>query len=190
MAWLGTAGDTSDVSEEDMNQKRSGKPIEAGWYRVALEKDDVKHEEWGVGLKMEFEILDGEYEGRKLFEFLCLEHSRSAEAQKIARTKLRELAVAAGHKTPDNVEDTDVLMRRPVMVEVYRAKLGKNEDPKYADPDGRKARIGQFISVARWKAENGQAESKPDFVLTRPKSKPAPKPNMRAEIPADDDIPF
>lgn len=191
MAWIGTAGDTSEVNEEDMNQKRNGKPIEAGWYRIALEKDEVKNADWGIGLNMEFEILDGDFEGRKLFEFLCLEHSTKPEAQKIARTKLRELAVAAGHKTPDNVEDTDVLMRRPVMAEVYRAKLGKNEDTKYADPDGRKARIGQFLSVARWKSEYGidpAPASKPDLVLTRPKSKPASRP---APAPEDDDtIPF
>lgn len=182
MTYLGTIGDTSEVRDEDMNQKRTGKPIQAGWYRVALEKDDVKYAHWGIGLSMEFQILDGEYEGRKLFEFLCLEHRTSEEAQKIARTKLRELAVAAGHKTPDNVEDTDALMRRPVMVEVYRAK----DQSEYADADGKKPRIGQFLSVARWKSEYGSDPTptpSPKAVKSKPASRPAPVPEDDSEVP-------
>lgn len=179
MAYLGTIGDTSEVKDEDMNQKRSGKPIEAGWYRVALEKDEVKHADWGTGLNMEIVILDGEYEGRKLFEFLCLEHRNSEQAQQIARTKLRELATAAGHKTPDNVEDTAVLYGRPVMAEVYRAK----EKSDYAEADGKKPRIGQFLSISRWKSEYGS-----DPMPVPAKSKPASRP---APAPVDDDqIPF
>lgn len=183
MSYLGAIGDTSEVRDEDMNQKRSGKPIEPGWYRIALEKDEVKHADWGIGLNMELVILDGEFEGRKLFEFLCLEHRTSEEAQRIARVKLRELATAAGHKTPDNVEDTDALMGRPVMAEVYRAK----ESSKYAEADGKKPRIGQFLSVVRWKSEYG---SDPVAMSNdaRPKSKPASRP---APAPEDDDtIPF
>ena len=184
MAYLGAAGDTSEVNPDDMNQKRSGKPIADGWYRVALDKDEIKHADWGVGLSMQFEILDGEYEGRKLFEFLCLEHSRSEEAQKIARTKLREFATAAGHKTPDQVEDTDALMGRPVMVEVYRAK----DKSDYAEADGRKPRIGQFLSVARWKSEYGSDPAPapkpvPSSGKSKPASRPAPAPYDDSEVP-------
>lgn len=183
MSYLGAIGDTSGVRDEDMNQKRSGKPIEPGWYRVALEKDEVKHAEWGTGLNMELVILDGEFEGRKLFEFLCLEHRRSEEAQRIARVKLRELATAAGHKTPDNIEDTDALMGRPVMAEVYRAK----EASQYAEADGKKPRIGQFLSVARWRSEYG-SDPAPAPKAAPTKSKPASRP---APAPEDEDsVPF
>lgn len=182
MAYLGSAGDTSEVRDEDMNQKRGGKMIEPGWYRVALDKDETKSADWGTGLNMEFVILDGDYEGRKLFEFLCLEHSRSEEAQRIARVKLRELATAAGHKTPEYVEDTESLYGRPIMAEVYRAK---EPNEKYAEDDGKKPRIGQFLSVKRYKQE---VEGVAAPASERPaKSKPASRP---APAPEDDEIPF
>ena len=189
MAFLGTAGDTTEVQEEEMNQKRGGSLLEAGWYRVALVEDEAKPYGWGTGLNMQFQILTGDYADRRLFDFLCIEHHKSEKAQHIARVKLREFATAAGHRSPE-IEDTTPLYNKPVMVEVYRAK---EEEEKYADEDGRKARIGQFLSVDAWKLSHagehmpGVAKKKAALAVAKapiPNSSPAP---YQAD---DDEIPF
>lgn len=192
MAYIGQLGNTSEVSDDELNKKRTGKPLEAGWYRVALEKDEAKVADWGTGLSMEFVVLSGDFEGRKLFDFLCIEHRKSEQAQHIARVRLRELATAAGHQTPDNVEETEDLYGRPVMAQVYRAK----DTSDYADEDGKKARIGQFLSVDRWKAECADeptpgitrgTKMAPPPARSKPASKSAPAP---AHYDYGDELPF
>ena len=180
MARLGTAGDTREVGPDEMNRRRGARPIPAGWYRVALTQDRAETKDWGLGLSMEFAILDGENAGQKLFDYLCVEHHRSEKAQHIARIKLRELATAAGHRTPENVESTDSLYKRPVMAEVYRA----DEETRYAEEDGKRPRIGQFLSVARWKQEH--ESSLPDEPRNTSPAATRPDPSSWA----DEEIPF
>ncbi len=183
MAFLGDAGNTTEVNEDEMNQSRGYRLLEAGWYRAALAEDVAQIKPWGVGLKLQFTILTGDYENQRIFEYLCVQHT-SEEAQHIARVKLRELAVAAGHKTPDDVQDTATMYGVPIMVEVYRA-IEKEE--KYADEDGKKARVGQFMSVTKWKAEHSD-EPMPGVTKTAAKAA-APPPNNSPPA-ATDDIPF
>lgn len=185
MAHLGQAGNTSEVGEDELNKKRGSRLLEAGWYRAALIEDEAKSYQWGTGLNMQFQILTGDYENQRIFDFLCIEHSKSEQAQHIARVKLRELAVAAGHRTPDDVQDTDAMYGSPVMVEVYRAK----DDTKYAEEDGRKARIGQFMSVRKWKEQMGSAPM-PGVNAPVPKVSPPPSDTASDELPMGDDIPF
>lgn len=150
MADIGSAGNTSSVKPEEMNQSRGrGLLVLAeGWYRAALEKDEFQDCRGGKMLSMTFRILDGEYRDYRIFDRLVIVHEKE-KAQHIARIRLREFATAAGHKTPENVTNTDVLIGKPVMIKVYRAE----EDSKYADADGKKAQVDQYLSVERFKAE-------------------------------------
>jgi hypothetical protein len=135
-----------------MNQKRRGAlMLEEGWYRAAIEEDDGKTYDWGFGLNITFKILDGHFAGYRIFDFLCLEHSNE-KTQKIARVRLRELAEAAGHPTPDQVDDTAPMYGRPVMVRVYRVEEKNRER---AEADGKRPRVGEYLSTKRWKDERG-----------------------------------
>lgn len=186
MAFIGDDGNLSGVTDEDVERANRGgrKMIEAGWYRCMLVEDEAKPYRWGTGLSMQFQIIDGEYENQRVFDFLCVRHVDSEQAEQIARAKLKAFAIAAGAKNPDDMSDTGVLYNKPVMIEVYR---DKQKDPKYADEDGCKAKPGQFKSVAEWKAEQNGAEAKP-AAKPAAKSKPANKP---APAPEDDDtVPF
>ena len=183
MANLGRAGNVAEVSDEEMNQNRGGGALlENGWYRCALVKDTLVTPSWGTGLNMELQVITGDFENRRIFEFLCLEHDRSEKAQHIARVKLKEFATAAGHRG-DDIPDTDRFYGKPVMVKVYRAV---EENEKYAEEDGKKPRVDQFMSCEQWKAEKSD---EPTPGLQRKKQTPA-----REEAPPppadDDDIPF
>lgn len=184
MAYIGDAGDTSEIQDEDMNQTRSYKLLEPGWYRAALSKDEAQTKDWGVGLSMEFTILQGDFENMRIFEYLCVQH-RKEDPERIARTRLKELAVAAGYSDPNHVTDTSPMYGVPVMIEIYRAK---EKEAKYADEDGRKARVAQFMSVAQWKAEKSD---EPLPGVTRGSTPPPIKPVAPPPPPPmDDDIPF
>lgn len=167
MAFLGEDGMLGDVSEEAVASvgKGASGPLPAGWYRCALVEDEAQPKPWGVGLSMQFQILDGEHENRRIFDYLCVRHTTSQQAEEIARAKLKAFAIAAGSKAPDNMRDTAPYYGKPVMVEVYRSR----DDEKYADEDGKKARIGSFKSVAEYRAEHGSAPV--------PNNSPAPEPS-------------
>lgn len=200
MAKLGRAGSTHDVDRSEMNQKRRGAlMLEDGWYRAAIEEDEGKTYDWGFGLNLTFKILDGHFANYRIFDFLCLEHTKE-KAQKIARVRLRELAEAAGHPTPDQVDDTAVMYGKPVMVRVFR----DHDDSKFAEGDGKRPRVGEYLSTKRWKEERSD-EPMPGVTaeLNQPKAveeprqrrleavKPAPTSQPAGDwTMADDDIPF
>ncbi len=150
MSYLGDLGNTSDVQADDMNKGGSRKMLPDGWYRVALEEDEVHEKDWGAGLNLQLVVLTGDYEGAKHFHFLTLRHPNE-QATKFARIRLRELAVAANHPRPDDVQDTGPLHGVPVMVRIYREVPKKEKDKKYADEDGKKANVGEYLSCAEWK---------------------------------------
>ncbi len=182
MAYLGNVGNLSNVTEEEVERAGRGarKMIEPGWYRCALVEDEAKAYSWGTGLSMQFQIIEGEYENQRVFDFLCVSHAQSEQAEQIARAKLKALAIAAGAKNPDDMTDTSVLYGKPVMIEVFR---DKQKDPKYADEDGCKAKPGAFKSVAEFKAENafgGPTASKPK---SAPKRAPVESFDMGDEPP-------
>lgn len=183
MAFLGDDGNLSGVSEEEVERANRGgrKMIEAGWYRCMLVEDEAKPYSWGTGLSMQFQIIEGEHENQRVFDFLCVRHAKSEKAEQIARAKLKAFAIAAGAKNPDDLSDTSVLFNKPVMIEVYR---DEQKDAKYADEDGCKAKPGQFKSIADYKSEFGGAPAPAPAMKSKPASQPAPAPED------DDTIPF
>lgn len=186
MAFLGDDGRLDDVTDEALEGvgKGTAGPLAEGWYRVALIDDEVQSKDWGTGLNMQFQILSGDFENRRIFDYLCLRHSRSEEAERIARAKLKSFALAAGAKDPDNVQDTAELYSKPVMLRGYRQK----DDTKYAEEDGKKFRVAEFVSVETWKAQHADEPTPGLTIKSRvptntPKAEPAPP-------PSDDSIPF
>lgn len=69
--------------------------IPKGKYKMAITKSDYKAVKSGkgFGLNLEIDILDGQYKGRKLFEWLNIEH-QNEEAQQIGQGKLSAICRA------------------------------------------------------------------------------------------------
>jgi hypothetical protein len=187
MGYLGDDGNLSDVSEEDV--ERAGRKarafLEEGWYRCALVEDEVQVKPWGTGLNMQFQVLSGEFTNQRIFDYLCVRHSRSDDAERIARAKLKAFGIAVGAKNPDDMSNTDPYMNKPLMLEVIREAP---KDAKYGDAeDGKQARVGRVLSVAKWKEEHADEPTPGVGVRNGAAPKPAAPPPPAVE---NDDIPF
>lgn len=87
-----------DGTNDDASVLDSLGKLPDGSYKVCV-ADAVK--EWaknspGVGLlKCEFDVLDDDYLGRKIFSNFILKHPKSERAVKIGRARFKEICVAA-----------------------------------------------------------------------------------------------
>jgi len=127
-----------DLSDVDVSE--SGfKSIPAGRYPATLVDSDYKatKSNEGMCLHLTFKITEGEYAGRELRDFLTLEHTNE-QTVKIARSKLKQLAVAANHPNPDKIEDTDELHGPLTLVITQKA------DKTWGDDDGFVNKISSY----------------------------------------------
>lgn len=98
-------------------------PIPAGKYVAAITTSEMKPTKNGTGayLELEYQILDGEHKGRKLWSRHTLTHP-SAQTVQIARGELSAICRAIGIMTP---KDSAELHNLPLTVTV---KVKKRED--------------------------------------------------------------
>lgn len=97
--------------------------VPAGWYNVSIDESDLKPTKDGAGtyLQLRFNILDGQYKGRKLFARLNIRNNNS-QTQEIA---LRQLS-AIGHAVNVlHIQDSQQLHGLPLKVKV---KIRKGDD--------------------------------------------------------------
>ncbi len=102
----------------------SGKdPIPAGKYVAAIVTSQMKPTKNGAGqyLECEYQILDGDYKGRKLWSRHNLQHP-NAQTVQIARGELSAICRAIGIMTP---KDSAELHNLPLAVSV---KVKKRDD--------------------------------------------------------------
>jgi hypothetical protein len=91
-------------------------PIPAGKYLAMIVDSQMKTNRAGTGkyLELTFIIIEGQYQGRRLWARLSLEHANE-QAVKIARARLSAICRAVGVLTPrDSVE----LHNLPLMIRV------------------------------------------------------------------------
>jgi len=165
----------SDIGDDDMGGGGSWSAWPQGDYRMMVTASDYKPTKARNGqmLKLEMVCLEGEHQGQKQFDNLVLEHP-NPDATKIARVRLKELAIAVGHPTPDLVEDSEALHGKPFLVYITKKKA-KPEQEQYADSQGFEN------NVAGYKAcEGGTPAQAPP---------PAPPTSSGGGVPAAD-IPF
>ena len=110
----------------DANQVEpsSGKdPVPAGKYVAAITNSEMKPTKNGAGqyLELEYQIIDGEHKGRKLWSRHTLQHT-SAQTVQIARGELSAVCRAIGVMQP---KDSAELHNLPMTVTV---KVKKRED--------------------------------------------------------------
>ena len=102
--------------------------VPAGEYNVKIVRSEVKALNSGNGhaLNLELEILDGEFNGRKLFDSLNLWHTANETTVKVAFGALAAIAKAVG-VGPD-IPDSEILHDKPLRATV-RVEKGNAEYP-------------------------------------------------------------
>jgi len=162
----------SSVTDEDMEQKGGWSVFPDGDYRAMLKSTDYKPTNAGDGMCLHLSLMLLDEKGKEIRDYLTLEHPNPTVV-KIAKARLKQLAIAVGHETPNNVEDSDSLLGAPFLVRLY-SEVASN--PKYGDKDGLQNKIGGYKGV------EGQRESGPRSVN--------PPPEHVGGGAADNDIPF
>jgi Protein of unknown function (DUF669) len=108
---------------------RDLEPIPIGWYQAQIVESEVRDASNGNGnyLLAVFEILGGEYRGRKIFQNVTLQNT-SQQACEIGIRLLTDIYTAVGHSGP--TRDIRVLLFKPVM-----ARVGIKRDEGGIYPD-------------------------------------------------------
>ena len=101
-------------------------PIPAGWYVGMIVASEMKPTKTGSGeyLQLRIDIIDGEYEGRVLFDRLNLRNSNQT-AVDIAQRQLSAICRAVGVMQP---QDSSDLHDRPLRVKVSIRPAGNGHD--------------------------------------------------------------
>jgi len=105
-----------DASNVEQFEGFSVKP--PGWYNVMIDASEMLPTKNGDGayLKLQFDILDGQYKGQKFFDQLTLKHP-NPQTVEIAYKKLSSIAHAVGIL---QVQDSQQLHGRPLKVKVKK----------------------------------------------------------------------
>lgn len=102
--------------------------IPPGQYLVEVEKTEkTKSKKGDKMLKLQLNILEGEFEGRKLFDQIMLTHAESPKAALIGLQRLKMLKVAVGNPTTTVEHD---LWMVPIIAKV---KIQKDKSGEYGD---------------------------------------------------------
>jgi hypothetical protein len=159
-------GTTLDLTNVDPNAG-SFSPVPEGEYKVVCtdfdygEKFNDKNQRVG-GAKVKFQILEGEYAGRKVNDYFIIRHDGSADAQRIGQARLRSWCDALG--VHPSLESAEVLLHKPVMAKV------KVDSPRTVNGKtyNEQNRIESFLP-----ADGAQVAAKPATVM-RPAAAASP----------------
>lgn len=157
-----------NLDDVDTSERGSFTPIPAGDYMVQVVEGSVVRKDNGDAMmKLMFEVMDGKFANRKLYENLNIRHSNPT-AQKIALEMLTELwrDAMGGSGNPPNVE---VMTFKPVRARVAVEKRKDNGEMQN--------RIKRFFPL------NGSAppqqKAEPSAITTSaPTSSGRPKPSF------------
>jgi hypothetical protein len=108
---------------------RDLEPVPPGWYLTQIVENGGEHAKNSNGtyLRTVFEILDGEYKGRKIFQNITLQND-SQQAVEIGARLLKDIYDAIGHNEP--TRDIHVMLFKPVMA---RVGIKRDKDGIYPD---------------------------------------------------------
>lgn len=141
--------------------------VPPGKYTLQVIESEVCATKAGTGqyIKFTFEILDGEYRGKRIYSN-CNFANPNETAQRLGREWLKSLATYSGHPNPNVIRDTQELHGRPVIGSVIVKDGGE-----YADSN----EIKGFAKVA------GQPAAAPPAPAA-PAAAPAPAPAAPAPV--------
>ena len=115
-------------------------PVPAGWYKAVITASEEKPTKAQTGsyLQLTIEIVEGDHQGRKVFERLNLKNPNST-AVEIAQRTLSSLCRAAGVMTPRNSADLhDKVFMAKVAVSPPRDGYDAGNEVKEYGPVGAK----------------------------------------------------
>lgn len=163
---------TLNLNTEDLPEPDSLEPVPAGEYLVEIIESDALQTKAGNGerLAITFEVIDGEFRGRKIWDGISYRHS-NPKAQEIGQKQINALCRAIGFS--GHLEDSTQLHGTPLVVRVivgqddpqYRPKnivkayKAANEAPAPAAPPARAA--APTATQARPAAAPAAAASRP-----------------------------
>jgi hypothetical protein len=114
MAHLGATFDPNEIPDDE---RGSFEPLPPGDYLLQVADSELKDKPNGdCGLNLTLEVVEGEFQGRKLWDYLNIRHS-SADAQRIAQRRLADYCLATGAGT---IRDSEELHFRPFIGKVSR----------------------------------------------------------------------
>jgi len=108
--------DLNGFNAAEVEPQQSMEPLPAGWYRAVITASEEKPTKAQTGsfLMMTLEVIEGQHQGRKVFERLNL-NNPNATAVEIAQRTLSSICRAVGVMTPRNSSD---LHDKPLMVKL------------------------------------------------------------------------
>jgi hypothetical protein len=124
-------------------------PIPAGKYPMAITASELKPTKAGDGsyLELELTVVDGEFEGRKVWDRLCINHPKE-QTQTIARGKLSTICKAVGIISP---QDSCELHNIPLLVKVKQKKREDNDEMTNE--------VSQYAAIAKQTADQSPKKS-------------------------------
>jgi hypothetical protein len=131
-------------------------PIPAGAYTAFVKRAEVEVLKSGKGqaVRIQWEIEDGQYAGRIVFD-RCIVSHESSSAMKFGRQKLKDVCDAVGFF--DKLTDLTVLENKPVSI---RVAIEQDKDGQYPPKNKISGKVKPLITAGPPKA-NGKA--KQDF---------------------------
>ena len=98
--------DLQGFDANNVDPQQSREPVPAGWYKAVISASEEKPTKAQTGsyLQLTVEIVEGEHQGRKVFERLNLNNPNST-AVEIAQRTLSSICRASGVMTPRNSQD-------------------------------------------------------------------------------------
>lgn len=112
MANLGT---TFNANEIPADERGDLEPIPADEYLMQIVESELREKDNGdTGLNLTIEVVDGDLQGRKVWDYLNILHSNPT-AQSIAQRRLADYCLATGKPT---IEDSDELHFVPFVAKV------------------------------------------------------------------------
>jgi len=114
-----------DFNADEHEPRNSFDPLPAGKYKAVITESEEKPTKAGTGsyIQFTFEVLEGDYKGRKLWARLNLNNPNQT-AVEIAKGDLSAMCKAAGVKV---LKDTQQLHDLPMVVKVTAKKDGDGE---------------------------------------------------------------
>lgn len=126
--------DLSDIGDDDMGGSGGWTAWQQADYRMMITGSEYIPTKAGTGnmLVLETVCLEPSLQGEKKTCRLVLQHP-NADTMRIAKVRLKELAIAVGHPTPDQVDESSDLHNKPFLAFITRKKAN---NPKYGDSQG------------------------------------------------------
>jgi Protein of unknown function (DUF669) len=127
----------------------------------------------GYHLALTWKIIEGDYEGRQVWQRITYLHS-SEQAQTIGRKTLKDLCVATD--VAEQVDDAEVFLFKPV-----RIRLGIERDKQGVYPD--KNRISRILPLEAKEPEQPEQPAKPVAATKVASAAKTPKPKPAGPAP-------